>query len=54
MVVFLLLQTGVFVTGDRNQKNNVGKSLSFFDKGFYVQVCYTCLFSLLKVKKCDV
>ena len=47
-------QRGFFVMADRNQKDDAGKSLTFFNQDFFVQVCYTCLFSLLKGKKFDV
>ena len=47
-------QRGFFVMADRNQKDDVRKSLLFFNQDCFVQVCYTCLFSLLKGKKFDV
>ena len=45
---------GFFVMANRNQKDDVGKRLTFFHQDFFVQVYYTCLFSLLKGKKFDV
>ena len=40
-----------FCNGD--QKHNVGHTFTFFNQDSFVQICYTCLFSLLKVKKLD-
>ena len=38
---------------NRYQKHDVGHTFTFCDQDFFVQICYTCLFSLLKVKKLD-
>ena len=45
---------GFLVKADRYQKDNVEQTFTFCNQDFYVQVCYTCFFSLLKVKKYDV
>ena len=34
-------------------KHDVGHTFTFCDQDFLVQIYYTCLFSLLKVKKLD-
>ena len=39
-----------FVKADRYQKDDVGKTFTFFDQYFYVQICYTCFFDYLKLK----
>ena len=46
---------GFFVKGDICQKVHVGKTFTFTfsSQEFFVQTCYTCFFSLLKVKKLD-
>ena len=42
-----------FLMVNRYRKHNVGHTFRLCNQYVFVPICYTCLFSLLKVKKLD-